>query len=80
MRDIKKVYEAIKRLLDAEEKESLENSASFWAPESFPYGLTMWVNGHIVPDSRSEKSVRIYAHLCGCSPKEMRETFIQDNR
>ena len=79
-RDIAKVYESILRMLSTVERRDREALALTWSRRDFAYELTMWVNSHIVATSSDERSVRIYAKLCGCSPKEMRKTFIQDNR
>lgn len=77
-RDIKKVYDKVMKNLSNNLKKKLENDSSFWAPESFAYQLTMWVNGHVTPDSTSERSVKVYAALCGCTTAEMKENFIKN--
>ena len=77
-RNAKKVYENVKKSLPNKLKDKLEDDSSFWAPESFLYQLTMWVNNYIKPDSTSDESVRTYAALLGCTPREMRREFIRN--
>ena len=75
MRNPGKVMKKIQRWGIPNLNEALRREMAYKAPEQT--WETMWacVRTHVVPSSKSVRSVAVYATLCGCNWLEMRRRF-----
>ena len=74
-RNFTDVVAQIKKVGPKELVDALEQNVCFWAPEAVWEMLTVYVDKYVIPSSKDEKTIKIYAILCDCSETEMKARF-----
>ncbi len=79
-RDFKYVYNKIQALLPKGLAFEMQQNAIYWEPSEKFFELSKFIQAKIKPNSKDDKTVRIYAILCDKSLDEMRKRFIASGK